>query len=234
MYFGGDLSGGGGSVMKERPILFSAEMVRALLDWRKTMTRRVIKDYKIVRRSSREEFATSGPHQLSLKETPGYAYVELESGALVGLPCPYGQPGDRLWVRERHSFNDAMKSDTPHCWLVDVEYSDGTERNILAETKKPKLTRERGETGWRPSIFMPRWASRILLEITSVRVERVQEISDSDAFAEGIQTAVNEGLRGDGTARGSFRDLWDSINAARGYGWDVNPWVWVVEFRRIK
>ena len=204
--------------MKERPILFNVEMVRALLDGRKTMTRRVAK----LNAAGRVQLPGS-PHNWHCEDPDAW------------LACPYGQPGDRLWVKERHSFNDIMKSATPHCWLVDVEYSDGTERNILAETKKPKLTRERGEIGWRPSIHMPRWSSRILLEITNVRVEHVQEISEEDALNEGItyHDLPNNGLD-PMRARTWFRGLWETINAARGFGWDVNPWVWVVEFRIVE
>jgi len=207
--------------MKERPILFNAEMVRAVLDGRKTQTRRVMKP-----QPDDDARITIGEIGTSL----GVAYIgnERSGGIATRVPCPYGQPGDRLWVRERHSFNDSMKSASPGCWLVDVEYSDGTEQNILAEIKKPKLTRERGETGWRPSIFMPRWASRITLEITGIRVERVQDISEEDVHAEGCDIMTT----GQAHAQAWFHKLWDSINAKRGYGWNDNPWVWVNEFKR--
>lgn len=212
--------------MKERPILFSAAMVRAILDGRKTMTRRVIKDFKIARLSSRHEFATSGPHQLSLKETPGYAYVELESGALVGLPCPYGQPGDRLWVRE--------------AWRTVAEADSLPPRSLNAAHRiwrEVDAPHQPGFGKYRPPMFMPRWASRITLEITNVKVERVQEISEEDAEAEGwvrrSDVSSDPQVHTD-AARDWYADLWDQINAKRGFGWDVNPWVWVVEFRMIK
>lgn len=196
--------------MKERPILFNSEMVRALLDGRKTMTRRVIKDYKIRRLSSRHEFATSGPHQLSLKETPGYAYVELESGSLVGLPCPYGQSGDLLWVKER----------IQRGYCGDMSMS-----RYMADGFPTVADAWPWKRDYLPSIHCPRGLSRITLEITDVRVERVQQISSHDAKQEG----VSEGI----SPRAEFVALWDSINAARGFGWEVNPWVWCVEFRRI-
>ena len=205
--------------MKERPILFSGAMVGAILDGRKSQTRRVIKDFKIERLSSRNEFATSGPHQLSLKETPGYAYVELESGALVGLPCPYGQPGDRLWVRE--------------AWRTVAEADSLPPRNLNAAHRiwyEADAPHQPGFGKYRPPMFMPRLASRVTLEITNVRVERVKNISQSDVFAEGIK---NADMRPEESAQQAFSRLWDSINAARGYGWEVNPWVWVIEFRRV-
>ena len=205
--------------MKERPILFSGAMVRAILDGRKSQTRRVIKDFAIKRLSNRHEFATSGPHQLSMKETPGYAYVELDSGALVGLPCPYGQPGDRLWVREAFAVQQAL-------W----EMNHGPQPvHYLADSPKEQIEDYTGK----PSIHMPRWASRITLEITGVRVERLQEISEADALAEGTAPSIVGRAFDHMKYRAGFQTLWDSINAARGYGWEVNPWVWVIEFRRM-
>lgn len=204
--------------MKEKPILFSGAMVRAILDGRKKQTRRIIKDYKITRLSSRHEFATSGPHHLSEKETPGYAYVELESGALVGLPCPYGQPGDRLWVREAFMLID-NRDGGRH-----IKYKAGGPDFVFRAGNGDDDWR--GASKWTPSIHMRREYSRILLEITNVRVERVQDISNHDAKQEGVPAGVSP--------RAEFVWLWNSINAARGYGWEVNPWVWVIEFRRIE
>ena len=209
--------------MKERPILFSGAMVRAILDGRKSQTRRVIKDFAIKRLSNRHEFATSGPHQLSMKETPGYAYVELDSGALVGLPCPYGQPGDRLWVRETFRVIDGQSQDA-----IAIDYrSDPEEKwcrigDFLGDGKK-----------WTPSIHMRREYSRIMLEITNVRVERLQDISNKDCIEEGVADLSIPLRPGLSMWRSCYADLWDSINAARGYGWDVNPWVWVIEFRMV-
>lgn len=162
------------------------------------------------------------------------------------LHCPYGQPGDRLWVRERHCFLDVTKSALsqfplgpqnnnargPDIWNLCIEYSDGTQHETNREGKKPKQTRERGETKWRPGMFMPRWASRITLEITGVRVERVQEISGDDVLAEGIRSApLPSRSEMDMALRATYRELWDSLNAKRGFGWDKNPWVWVIEFK---
>lgn len=185
--------------MKQRPILFSAPMVRALLDGRKTMTRRVVKP------QPDEMFNPS-------------SQVALESWT---IGCPYGQPGDNLWCKETFSGAD----DQAFKHLV-IYRADG-EQSVR----------------WRPSIFMPRWASRITLELTAVRVERVQDISEDDAKAEGVIEQFRAVvLRPDGgpdyhipnSYRGGFANLWDSLNAKRGFGWDKNPWVWVLTFNRIK
>ncbi len=168
--------------MSEKPILFSGEMIRAVLDGRKTQTRRVVK-----------------PQPVGLWAAPGKSR------------CPYGQPGGRLWVRETFYPERSHRGPVSYraTWPRDDDPPDG---------------------GWKPSIFMPRWASRITLEIVSVRVEQVQDISEDDARAEGVD---------DGTGQTRplhpywFRALWDSINSKRGYGWEKNPWVWVVAFRRV-
>lgn len=190
--------------MPERPILFSAPMVRALLADTKTQTRRVVNPLTADR----------------INHCPGF----LED--LLYVSCPYGQPGDRLWVREAHWwFKDEHDPVTgyfpPKLTAEDVEYrADGDD----------------GRKVWRPSIHMPRWASRITLEITGVRVERMQDISEADALAEGIRLlngryTFNGGMHESRTARDSFRALWESINGAG--SWDANPWVWVVEFKRV-
>lgn len=142
--------------------------------------------------------------------------------------CPYGQIGDRLWVRETHQI-----------------YSNG------ADAEPTVLYRADGDSAkkWRPSIFMPRWASRLTLEITKVRIERLQDITEADAIAEGIQKrmiqvgrhsnlepiypAFSERAGGFHSARAAFEFGWDEINRKRGFGWDKNPILWVIEFRRM-
>lgn len=211
--------------MKERPILFTGEMVRAILEGRKTQTRRVMKQRK------RKDGCKLIPEVLQ------------EIG--VGAACPYGKVGDRLWVRE------AFSAWTPGDPVEPIE-SEETVPYKGCEFEY-RATSEAQPERWRPSIHMPRWASRINLEITEVRVERVQDISDEDADAEGVDSR-NVPTGGDdfqdywrdyskpkgdewpwieGDPRHSFRTLWDSINAKRGYSWDSNPWVWVVEFKRL-
>lgn len=200
--------------MKTRPILFSGEMVKAILEGRKTQTRRVVKD----------SFKVNG--FMDIKFDP--------------LKCPYGQPGDRLWVREtwRPLWDD-----------IDAPGGLGDCIQYRSDMVKIKPSIHDYETGmmfdamcvhsdanpkWHPSIHMPLWASRITLEITGLRVERVQEISFSDVFAEGAADHRNCYPQEIGYVEGLYAELWDSINAKRGYGWSVNPWVWVVEFKRVQ
>jgi hypothetical protein len=197
--------------MKERPILFSGEMVRAILDGRKTMTRRVIKPQpRFIESSGRWEWPipTSKIHKgcCTSVVTASREWWEY----LMPDQFPY-RPWDRLWVRETWQNN-------PYGGIV---YRAGS--GIVNCAGR----------GWRPSIFMPRWASRITLEITGVRVERVRDISESDAKAEGVTPSI-VGRDFDYLGyRAGFQSLWDSINSKRGYSWASNPWVWVVEFKRV-
>lgn len=195
--------------MTEHPILFKAEMVRAILDDRKTQTRRVIKpqpeDYHGM---ARHDWLWYGRKEHSAMPFDDYVFS-----------CPYGKPGDRLWVREKHCFDVQLTEDRWH-----VVYDNPSEMphwSNYDNDKNPKLNK------WRPSIHMPRWASRILLEVTDVRVERVNEISEADCEAEGLKLLQ-------GGIKSEFRVLWDSINEKRGFGWDKNPWCWCVSFKRIK
>ena len=197
--------------MKERPILFSAPMVRALLDGSKTQTRRVVKPQP--------------PEVFDLKNhktESGFVYAadyakmtsDVEKQQRVRWDCPYGQPGDRLWVRETFGHferNDTLKSGDTIYYRADGECLE----------LQP----------WRPSIHMPRWASRILLEVTAVRVERLQDIRDSDALAEGIAPLDHPGAIFC-PAKSAYSDLWDSINGDG--SWFQNPWVWVIEFKRVQ
>ncbi len=211
--------------MTERPIIFSGDMVRAILDGTKTQTRRVVKpeptDYGLEWIETPEGFAAWVDWGLTLDE--GQQRL-----------CPYGVTGDRLWVRETWG---AVWPD------VDRDYVPLEECNIEYRADLPPgctdypgqwpAEEARGDPDapkWRPSIHMPRWASRIMLEITGVHVERVQDISFDDAIAEGVCVDAH-GMRSE--CRNWFCALWNSINAKRGYGWDANPWVWVIEFRRV-
>lgn len=170
--------------MADRPILFSAPMVRAMLAGTKTQTRRVAKPKRSIEPMTDE--------------------------------CPYGQPGDLLWVRETWAWYGCERDP----------------REVLYRADTSNLPESHGR--WRPSIHMPRWASRITLRVTGVRVERLQDITEVDAIAEGAQPfrlpchPQRETLRHvDG-----FALLWESINGAG--SWDANPWVWVVEFERVQ
>lgn len=205
--------------MRERPILFSAPMVRAILDGRKTVTRRVAKLNYAGRVAMRgRQWHVDDPNAF--------------------LACPYGVPGDRLWVRE--NFMPApmeVPPESPRRTRWDIVYAaGGAEERMAPAAYNPMLYNyER----WSPSIHMPRWASRITLEVVSVRVERLQEIVQADAIAEGgppddqTISAVSREFGYEDWPRSWFAQLWDNINAKRGYGWDENPLVWRIEFKRI-
>ena len=215
--------------MKERPILFSAPMVRAILAGAKTVTRRVCKPMqRWVDQECREVRHLDGiPHH----------FMKGAELPIERLRSPYGVAGDRLWVRE--AWRTSVKLDARNGTEIAKECLD-------AGYHRPWAPIEYGADGarhdwngldWgepgraRSARFMPRWASRLTLDVVSVRVERVQEITESDAYAEGVESlAPKEHYE---TARDHFRALWDSINAARGFGWDANPWVFRVEFRRV-
>lgn len=223
--------------MKERPILFSGAMVRALLDGSKTQTRRAVKlqvqhddswvgGWKIVHKRVTQALLTF--NQLGGKP--------LGSDAAI---CPYGQPGDRLWVRE--TWLEDPEDDGTWAYTQYVGCKGSPLSDIPRKFQKPEhcIYREGwdgSDLRWRPSIHMPRWASRILLEIVSVRVERLQDISEKDARAEGV-TIEQRHMAGYCTGQflppsiRAYRDLWESISGDG--SWDANTWVWVVEFKRV-
>lgn len=202
------------STPKERPILFKGEMVRAVLDGRKTQTRRIVKPMR---------------HPFGDVYTPNHVADEFMSktGAFA---CPYGRPGDRLWVRET--------------W---IDLSPYEETDVKRAAYKASFGNVPSDARWKPSIHMPRWASRITLEITEVRVQRLREISEEDAIAEGISTlnvppgilkgqnkfAVSMGgfLLNAPTARECFLMLFASINGQEVV--DANPYVWAISFKIV-
>ncbi len=199
--------------MKERPILFSAPMVRAILDGSKTQTRRVFKQ-------------KNGGIWPNRNDLPGMRQILRN--------CPYGQHGDRLWVRE--AFADLRGTGIEHR----PDPSGPLKRYAFAADYPPGSNGDeaRKEFGvkWKPSIHMPRAASRITLEITGVRVERLQDISEDDALAEGCSsTAIVHEDGEDYTghyASEEYQDLWESINGPG--SWVANPWVWAVSFKRVE
>ncbi|MDB5760552.1 MAG: hypothetical protein JWM30_3841 [Burkholderia sp.] len=197
--------------MKERPILFSAPMVRALLDGSKTQTRRLYKNRK---------HPDAGCNMAASE-------LVREPQHVIDRICPYGQPGDRLWVKETWSEVGTMdrglivyRADYPACVPAESQYVP------------PAV-----EIKWKSSLFMRRTASRILLEIVGVRVERLQDISEADARAEGAPPshpsidAVSRQIGYADFPRSWYAQLWEQINGAS--SWEANPWVWVVEFRRV-
>jgi hypothetical protein len=228
--------------MTERPILFSAPMVRAILEGTKTQTRRVVKPCK-----------DAG---IGCELAPNELAGEVNAGDFLNALC---QPGDRLWVRETsraHELTDKeAEADTfgvierlglevPPCGLDGVVYAaDNAFREIEnsydASMRWAKMHAYRGAQGATvPAIHMPRWASRITLEVTGVRVERLQGISEADAIAEGVEQSPDgkfpnylspSGYAGNSVS--SYRTLWESINGPG--SWAANPWVWVVEFKGV-
>ena len=229
--------------MIERPILFSGEMVRAILDGWKKQTRRVVKPQPEAVHDGEPYWFIGGYRAWNYRPPSA---VPLRAGGNP-LPCPYGQPGDRLWVRETWK---------PHCeGPISPEFPLGTCVKYQADgacVKPETWSVEEGfwceareeTTRWRPSIHMPRWASRLTLEIERVRVERVQAITEADAAAEAVTIGkIRQSAGYPAPWRGYMRDenqveafnrLWDSINAKRGFGWAVNPWVWAITFKRVE
>lgn len=218
--------------MKERPILFSAPMVRAILSGTKTQTRRVVKP------QPDNDPALHHPIAPYHNGRGGWNWVLAATGHGTGdpFPCPYGAPGDRLWVRETWAYGihalNARNAEREGPWVYGAD--SAAEQGRLCDR-------------WRPSIHMRREASRLVLEITGVRVERLQDISEADAQAEGIFPHVRGGwhwLKHDSsnpddwnqfgykTAALAFQALWESINGPE--SWVANPWVWVVEFRCLE
>lgn len=211
-----------GSGVKERPILFSGPMVRAIRERRKTQTRRVMKpqptyDGLPVMRIS-PLLAGRDCHKTGefMKHHPQYDRV-----VQSGLWCPYGVPGDRLWVRETlGTLADESWIYSADCLPVMVDPDNETAMLVWCHHK---------EQNYCPSIYMPRWASRITLEITEVRAERLRDISEEDAITEGVT------VESDWTACMNFAKLWSSIHKADGpNGWAANPWVWAISFQSLE
>lgn len=217
--------------MKTRPILFSGAMVRAILDGTKTQTRRV------------------------MNPQPGESFhrdllaLYLDGRWSERRPPPFGVPGDRLWVRETWAPHGARQPG-PVMYAADGAIGGWLDDGgggrfwshhgwVSGYAAPEKEGRWYGKpTRWRPSIHMPRWASRLTLEVSGVRVERLHDISEEDARAEGCApwpprgAMVGQQVRpGFDTARDAFRALWEHINGPG--SWEANPWLWVVEFRRI-
>jgi hypothetical protein len=184
--------------MKERPIIFSAPMVKAILPGRKTMTRRIVKKNA----SGRVELGGKNWH--------------VDDPNAVAA-CPYGKVGDRLWVREVwREFTNSQGA------VVAIEYRADESNDDFFKWKSP--------------LFMPRWASRITLELTEVRIERLQDITAGDCVKEGVYPHdVGDDFHAAITAIAAFRNLWDSLYPDKpAKRWESNPWVWVLEFKRIK
>ena len=215
--------------MKEKPLLFSGPMVRAILDGRKTQTRRVFKnengEAKISTDVSRVDVSVNGVASLMFPLADGTLHPKSFT-----YKCPYGYPGTKLWVRE--TFEYCVRG---------ADYTPGFEDYVAyradngAKMITPGLISTEDINGkWRPSIHMPRWASRISLEVTGVRMERLQDISTEDIRAEGVDDGMTNprmGKRHDASMRMAWQALWESINGPD--SWAASPWVWIVEFKRV-
>lgn len=209
-------------------MLFSTPMVQAILDGRKTQTRRVLKPQ--VRACSHQDYTEAewknSPTEWTVKE--GYAYCGLCGNGIEysknfsGIKCPYGQPGDRIWVREKWKPNDILMGWPYHYYAANDTFTH-------PDNEK-----------WKPPIFMPKAAARIWLEVVDVRVERLQDINENDAVSEGVEQNPDGSWRDyiaparlwQDAAKPSFQSLWQFINGVE--SWEANPWVWVVEFKRIE
>ena len=233
--------------MKERPILFNGEGVRAILDGRKAQTRRVIKPQPALWDFLDIMFL---PRWTLYGETWKSEGTMREEAPLL---CPYGILGDRLWIRETWSTDVDIDSYAREGELIPVHYrADPLPEGYEDEAHFLDVT---GAEHWSPSIHMPRWACRVVLEVTGVRVERVQEIMVDDVAAEGTPGMIGGRYQCtrcnsngwsynypdgcpycDGTGlnhKEHYQRLWDSIYVKRGYGWDMNPWVWGIEFKMV-
>jgi hypothetical protein len=234
--------------MKERPILFSAPMVRAILSGRKTQTRRLVKPAAgrqsewltsdLIARSPRLTIGRTNPDGIF-----GAQMDHPRGGPLGFVACPYyGQPGDRLWVRETWRTAKSLDSKSPavigemckeagykNPWAPLAYEADGHQNS---EWRGFELGGDAEPGKTRVSIHMPRWASRILLEITAVRVERLQDITPADCVEEGYVSAPMEPYQSEElVALDWYRQLWESLNGPG--SWAANPWVWVIEFKRV-
>ncbi len=209
---------------KDRPILFSGAMVRAILDDRKTQTRRIVKPQPTQPLAGHVIYSTDE------KQSGTWRFATNDNHEGEYRRCPYGLPGDRLWVRETFTElrSNHYHDSGPREKLI--EYAgrvvrNGIEYRVDATSDETERCREELGYQWKPSIFMPRWASRITLEVTTVRVERLQEITEADAQLEGFAQS-NTTL-----ARSEFIRTWKLINGVS--SWSANPWVWVVSFKRV-
>lgn len=240
--------------MKERPIAFNARMVRAILEGKKTQTRRVVNvlPSQAVNIASWERWVVDDEPQFRESGLPLWVASGTDGDAYE-YGCKYGDPGDRLWVRETwcgqvdYATGGLKWDDDGNTYAV---YYRATDPDVVAcdDDGGTKFNRDGSEASpWKPSIHMPRWASRILLEITGVRVERLQDISGRDCIAEGIDAEqvlgygpnkgyplVDPGINTENRLlKNACTELWDSING-KTHPWASNPWVWVIEFKIVE
>ncbi|MCW9670450.1 hypothetical protein ORL60_14400 [Klebsiella michiganensis] len=227
--------------MKERGMIFNGEMTRAILDGRKTQTRRIMKVQP--KPCNHENWPDYSPDPQWKSYPSGWCCAVCNNGTTIdhrhhakGITCPYGTVGDRIWVRETFRVHSRATDVATLVYKASVRnsWTEQTHRVPVSVCNKPATPEK-----WTPSLHMPRWASRILLEITDVRVERLNSISQEDAQAEGMELTGWRPTYSDPDSGGevmtpydNFAELWSSI-----YGdesWQANPWVWVIEFKRVE
>jgi len=245
--------------MKERPILFNPDMVAALLDERKNQTRRVVKPQPL------PSTHYVNPYNKNIKHMTAWTKdhkMILGAGNIKNMAhwaCPHGFPNDELWVKESHYLYGhwvTLTGQKTKTGKQKTKFCYQQSKGVMFLDKPPKKIHTKNERGrgWhrRPSIFMPRWASRLQLKINNVKVERVQDVTEKDAIGEGVfkfdldkDSAEDfgawrnylkdefSGWIGCRTAKDSFMSLWDSINKDRGHSWESDPWTWVVNFEKI-
>jgi hypothetical protein len=222
--------------MKEIPIILTSQEVNSVREGRKTQTRRVVKPQP-----------NRGSELTRMQD--GYAdgfiravFAQDDEPNAYGIKCQYGQPGDRLWVRETWNVVPVGRP-APLCGTSEIPKSLPDGWGNMYKASGDQCTKD---VGWRPSLHMPRWASRITLEITAIRVERLQFISEEDAVKEGCSPTERAGgtlyhgavhpikgtLKVFPCAKAAFRSVWESIHGPG--SWDANPWVWVLEFKRVE
>lgn len=212
--------------MKERPIIFNSEMIRALVDGRKTQTRRPLKSRHLGNGDWACAFCENG----------------MRLDGLSDIKCPYGKIGDRLWVKETWSPDPNADHDSRNtCTESKISFVEWNGcgqpiDQIPVELRNPKNVIYKsdwrgGDLIWTPAIHMTRWASRITLEITGIRIERVRDITKENAIGEGV--CFGDGSDSFGPIEAFIR-LWNSIYEFKGLGWDANPWVWVIEFKMME
>ncbi|EPH2707609.1 morphogenetic protein [Klebsiella pneumoniae] len=210
--------------MKERGMIFNGEMVRAILDGRKTQTRRIMAPQPA---DDIERCIFPNPEAIGWKSS-----LRHKHGSTTAHFCHYGKPGDRIWVRETFQ-GPLFDYDLMDSYCKDPTPFEKPEFCVYKADGVPAPefydTDDELHCCWRQSIHMPRWASRILLEITNVRVERLKSISDGDAIREGCSTAD---MKSGDCVADVFARLWASIYGAE--SWNANPWVWVIEFKRVE
>lgn len=240
--------------MKERGMIFNGEMVRAILDGRKTQTRRIMKVQPKPSKSRPGDFWFSSKKLESMVHVsdlaPGNSPIADYHLFIQEHCCPFGAVGDRIWVREAYRFPASLDDVSPtgvgemavatgyrKPWAPTFYEFTGTFSDGWKGFETPPKVSNAGKL--RPSIHMPRWASRILLEITDVRVERLNAISQEDAQAEGMELTGWRPTYSDPDSGGevmtpydNFAELWSSIYGAE--NWQANPWVWVIEFKRVE